>query len=234
LLPAGCERENADAPAPQPAPGVAAAPADVTQRAQPPAPPAATRSAAGPRVVFLGDSITAGLGLDAEQAFPALLAETLGREGLPVQVVNAGVSGDTTAGGLRRLDWLLRQKPDVVVVGLGGNDGLRGLELKASEENLRGIVRKSREAGADVLLLGMLIPPNYGPEYTSQFRELYPRVAKELDVPLVPFVLEGVGGNLRLNQPDGIHPTAEGHQIVAQNVLPHLRPLVTERAPAAR
>jgi acyl-CoA thioesterase I len=197
-------------------------------------PPAATRSAAGPRVVFLGDSITAGLGLDAEQAFPALLAQALGAEGLPVQVVNAGVSGDTTAGGLRRLDWLLRQKPDVVVVGLGGNDGLRGLELKASEENLRGIVRKSRGAGADVLLLGMLIPPNYGPEYTSQFRELYPRIAKELDVPLVPFVLEGVGGNPRLNQPDGIHPTAEGHRIVAANVLPHLRPLVTARAPAAR
>ena len=234
VLPGGCERENGDAPAPQPTPGVAAAPADESQQAQPPTPPAATRSADGPRVVFLGDSITAGLGLDAEQAFPALLAETLGREGLPVQVVNAGVSGDTTAGGLRRLDWLLRQKPDVVVVGLGGNDGLRGLELKASEQNLREIVRKSREAGADVLLLGMLIPPNYGPEYTSQFRELYPRIAKELDVPLVPFVLEGVGGNPGLNQPDGIHPTAEGHRIVAQNVLPHLRPLVRDRVPAVR
>ena len=232
VLPAGCERENGEAQAPEPAPGAAVAPAEAT----PPTPPAATRSAAGPRVVFLGDSITAGLGLDAEQAFPALLAETLRAEGLPVQVVNAGVSGDTTAGGLRRLDWLLRQKPDVVVVGLGGNDGLRGLELKASEQNLRDIVRKSRAAGADVLLLGMLIPPNYGPEYTSQFRDLYPRVAKELDVPLVPFVLQGVGGNPRLNQPDGIHPTAEGHRIVAQNVLPHLRPLVKaqDAAPAAR
>ena len=228
VLPAGCERENGDAAAPAPAPSSSAAPGDVAAapRVASPAPPAATRSAAGPRVVFLGDSITAGLGLDAEQAFPALLAETLGAEGLPVQVVNAGVSGDTTAGGLRRLDWLLRQKPDVVVVGLGGNDGLRGLELKASEQNLREIVRNSREAGAKVLLLGMLIPPNYGPEYTSQFRELYPRVAKETGAALVPFLLEGVGGEARLNQPDGIHPTAEGHQVIARTVVPHLRDLV--------
>jgi acyl-CoA thioesterase-1 len=187
---------------------------------------ATTQAAAAVRVVFLGDSLTAGLGVDADQAFPSLIEKALQEEGLPAQVVNGGVSGDTTAGGLRRLDWLLRQKPDVVVVGLGGNDGLRGLDPKASEENLRAIVRKSRDAGADVLLLGMLIPPNYGTDYANQFRAMYPRLAKELNVPLVPFVLEGVGGETSLNQADGIHPTAEGHRLIAANILPHLRPLV--------
>ena len=189
-----------------------------------------TGAAAAVRIVFLGDSLTAGLGVDAGEAFPALAAEALEKDGLPVQVVNGGVSGDTTAGGLRRLDWLLRQRPDVVVVGLGGNDGLRGLDLKASEENLRAIVRRSRDAGADALLLGMLIPPNYGADYTARFREVYPRLAKELAIPLVPFVLEGVGGDPRLNQPAGIHPTAEGHRVIAANVLPRLRPLVEKRA----
>lgn len=190
----------------------------------------ATRSTKSPRVVFLGDSLTAGFGVDLEQAFPAIVGETLRRNGLPVEVVNAGVSGDTTAGGLRRLDWLLRQKPDVVVVGLGGNDGLRGLDLKASEDNLRAIALKSREAGASVLLLGMLIPPNYGPEYATQFREVYPRVAKETGATLVPFLLEGVGGDPSLNQPDGIHPTAEGHEILAENVAPSLLGMVAGRA----
>jgi acyl-CoA thioesterase-1 len=209
----GCDREDAAAPA--------------TAAAQ----PAATQSFNLPRVVFLGDSLTAGMGVDADQAFPALVGEALEKENLPVHVVNAGVSGDTTAGGLRRLDWLLKQKPDVIVVGLGGNDGLRGVEPSASEQNLREIVRKSRAAGAEVLLLGMLIPPNYGPEYTRQFRDIYPRIAKDLNVPLVPFVLEGVGGEARLNQPDGIHPTAEGHQVIARNVLPHLRLLVEKRGP---
>ena len=187
---------------------------------------ATTQASTGVRIVFLGDSLTAGLGVDADEAFPALIARALQEERLPAQVVNGGVSGDTTAGGLRRLDWVLRQKPDVVVVGLGGNDGLRGLDPAASEENLRTIVRKSRDAGAEVLLLGMLIPPNYGSDYANQFRAMYPRLAKELNIPLVPFVLEGVGGEVSLNQADGIHPTAEGHRLIAANILPHLRPLV--------
>ena len=219
----GCDREDRAAPPPTAAPSATATTRPPTASA------AATRTAALPRIVFLGDSITAGLGLDVEQAFPAVVGQMLQGEGLPVHVVNAGVSGDTTAGGVRRIDWLLRQSPDVVVVGLGGNDGLRGVELRASEENLRTIVRKARQAGARVLLLGMLIPPNYGPEYATQFRDLYPRVARELDVPLVPFVLEGVGGDPRLNQPDGIHPTAEGQRIVARNLLPHLRSIVREQ-----
>jgi acyl-CoA thioesterase-1 len=184
--------------------------------------PAAAPVVAEPLVVFLGDSLTAGLGLDADQAYPLLVEKTLEKEGHPVRVINAGVSGDTTAGGLARLDWLLSQKPDVVVVGLGGNDGLRGLPLKEAEQNLREIVRRSKEAGARVLLLGMQIPPNLGPEYTKGFAEMYPRIAKEMDVPLVPFLLQGVGGIERLNQADGIHPTAEGQVKVAETVAPYV------------
>ena len=227
VLGLGCGQEENDAGQPE-APATA-------QPVPPPAPQPATipspKPSGLPRVVFLGDSLTAGLGLEVEQAFPALLDSMLEADGVPVDVINAGVSGDTTAGGLRRLDWLLKQSPDVVVVGLGGNDGLRGLDPAASEANLRGIVTKSREAGASVLLLGMLIPPNYGPEYVTRFREIYPKLSRELAVPLVPFLLEGVGGVPSLNQPDGIHPTAEGQRIVAKTVFPHLRQLLR---PAAR
>ena len=221
-LATGCEGDKPAAPAPGP---VAATPRPTPPAEQSSATPE-SRPAGTPRVVFLGDSLTAGAGLEADQAFPALVGRALVAEGLPVQAVNAGVSGDTTAGGLRRLDWVLRQKPDVVVVGLGGNDGLRGLEPRASEENLRAIVRRSREAGAAVLLLGMQMPPNYGPEYAGQFREIYPRLARELNAPLVPFMLEGVGGRPEMNLPDGIHPTADGHRRIAENVVPLLREVV--------
>ncbi|HEX3129452.1 MAG TPA: arylesterase [Thermoanaerobaculia bacterium] len=181
-----------------------------------------------PIVVFLGDSLTAGYGLEESQAYPVLVRANLEKAGHPVRVVNAGVSGDTTAGGLARLDWLLSQKPDVVVVALGGNDGLRGLPLEEAEKNLREIVRRSKEAGARVLLLGMQIPPNYGPEYANGFAEMYPRIAKEMDVPLVPFLLEGVGGIARLNQADGIHPTAEGQVKVAETVTPYLEKMLAD------
>jgi acyl-CoA thioesterase-1 len=205
-------------------PGAPDPPAASTQAAPPaaPAPAPAPVAANEPLVIFLGDSLTAGLGLGAEQAFPALVEKRLEEKGIGIRVLNAGVSGDTTAGGLARLDWLLSQKPDVVAVELGGNDGLRGLPLEEAEGNLREIVRRSKAAGARVLLLGMQIPPNYGPEYTQGFREMYPRVAKEMDVPLVPFVLEGVGGVAELNQADGIHPTAEGQEKVAETVIPYL------------
>ena len=190
---------------------------------------------AAPLVIFLGDSLTAGLGLDGDQAYPALLERRLAEQGTPVRVNNAGVSGDTTAGGLTRLDWLLRQKPDVLVVGLGGNDGLRGVDLEQTESNLREIVRRAKAAGARVLLLGMRIPPNYGPDYTGRFEAMYPKIAKELDVPLVPFLLEGVGGNADLNQADAIHPTAKGQEIVADNVEPYLREMLeTPAATVAR
>jgi acyl-CoA thioesterase-1 len=217
---AACGRQEAPAPA-APAP-VAAAPAGPT----PAAPPASAPQTAGPTIIFLGDSLTAGYGLETDQAFPALVAAALQAEGWQGKVVNAGVSGDTTAGGLQRTGWVLRQNPDILVVGLGGNDGLRGLDLAATEANLRAIVRKGKAAGAKVLLLGMQIPPNYGPAYTESFAAMFPRIAREEEVPLLPFLLEGVGGDAALNQADGIHPTIEGQKILARTVLAALRPLL--------
>jgi len=200
--------------------------------------PAAARPASAPAtsapvadlpvVAFLGDSLTAGLGLDEDEAYPAVVERELREEGTPVQVINAGVSGDTTAGGLSRLGWLLGQHPDVVVVALGGNDGLRGLPIEEADHNLREIVRRTQAAGARVLLLGLKIPPNYGPDYAGRFETMYPRIAKDLDVPLVPFMLAGVGGIQGLNQSDGLHPTAEGQEIVAKNVLPYLEEILEE------
>lgn len=183
-------------------------------------------------MVFLGDSLTAGLGLEADLAFPALVEDRLAASGRPIRVLNAGVSGDTSAGGLRRVDWILKQKPDVVVVGLGANDGLRGLPLEETEKNLRAIVERVQAAGARVLLLGMQIPPNYGPEYAGGFAAMYPRLAGELGVPLVPFLLEGVGGDPALNLPDGIHPNAEGQERVADNVVPYLVQVLAAPSPS--
>lgn len=218
----GCDAGTAEeAPVRRAAPAAAPAPA---------APATAARADEGPLVVFLGDSLTAGLGLPEDQAYPAVLDRRLDAQGTPVRVLNAGVSGDTTAGGLARLDWILKQKPDVLVVGLGGNDGLRGLDLDDTEKNLREIVRRGKASGARVLLLGMRLPPNYGPEYTEQFEEMYPKIAKDLDVPLVPFLLEGVGGVADLNQGDGIHPTAEGQERVAATVEPYLKEILEEPA----
>jgi acyl-CoA thioesterase-1 len=201
-----------------------------TPSAPAPATEPAGESAAAdaPLVVFLGDSLTAGYGLAEEQAFPSLVENALADRGVPIRIVNAGVSGDTTAGGVSRLDWLLRQAPDVIVVELGANDGLRGLPLEMSERNLREIVTRSLDAGAQVLLVGMKIPPNYGPVYTSGFEKIFPRLADELDVPLMPFLLEGVAADPKLNLPDGIHPNAEGQRLVAVNFLPFLEPLVRD------
>ncbi|HEY8019659.1 MAG TPA: arylesterase [Thermoanaerobaculia bacterium] len=192
-----------------------------------PAESPAAVGASGPLVAFLGDSLTAGLGLDEGQAYPALVGERLARSGEPIRVLNAGVSGDTTAGGLRRLPWLLSQHPAAIVVELGANDGLRGTPIEEIEGSLRQIVRRAQAAGARVLIVGMRIPPNYGPDYTGRFAAIYPRLARELDVPLVPFLLEGVGGDPALNQADGIHPTARGQELVADNVVPYLRRLLT-------
>lgn len=186
-------------------------------------------AAPGPLVVFLGDSLTAGYGLTEEEAFPARLAAALREGGHPVRVVNAGVSGDTSAGGLRRLPWLLTQHPDVMVVALGANDGLRGLPVSLTEKNLREIVAQAKEKGVRVLLLGLRLPPNLGADYVHAFEAVYPRVARETGAPLVPFFLEGVGGVAALNQEDGIHPTAEGQRRIAATVLPYLEPLVEER-----
>ena len=207
--------------------GGSGVPAESAQEA-PDAPPAATRSAgpsgqmssAVPTVVFLGDSLTAGYGLDEDLAFPNLLDRMLRERGWSLRVVNAGASGDTTAGGERRLDWLLRQEPAVLVLALGANDGLRGLPLEESEQSLRRIIERSQAAGAQVILAGMKIPPNYGPDYARSFEAMYPALADEFKVPLIDFLLAGVAGDPELNQADGIHPNAEGQRRVAENVLP--------------
>jgi len=177
-------------------------------------------------IVVLGDSLAAGFGLTPDEAFPAVLEQKLRREGYSYRVVNAGVSGDTTAAGLRRVDWVLRSQPAVAIVALGANDGLRGQSVTTMRENLVEIVRRLRAAGATVLLTGMRVPSNYGPDYTRAFAAVFPAVARATGAPLAPFLLDGVAGDARLNQPDGIHPTAEGQRIIADRLWPYLEPLL--------
>jgi acyl-CoA thioesterase-1 len=179
-----------------------------------------------PLVAFLGDSIAAGYQLSAAEAFPAVLQRELARDGRPFRLVNAGVSGDTSAGGLQRVDWVLRQEPDVLVIELGGNDGLRGQSPAALEDNLRGIVARARAAGAQVLLLGLQLPPSLGPAYVREFEAVYPRLAEELDLAFVPQFMLGVGGVSELNLGDGLHPTAEGQRRIAERVAPALGSLI--------
>ena len=173
-------------------------------------------------VVALGDSLTAGLGVAAEEAWPALVDARLRREGYPYRVVNAGVSGDTTAGGLRRVDWVLRSRPEVAVVALGANDGLRGLGTEAMEANLLAIVDRLRAGGARVLVVGMEVPPNYGSAYARAFRGVFVDVARRTGAALMPFLLDGVAADPRLNLADGIHPNAAGHRAIAERIWPHL------------
>lgn len=177
-------------------------------------------------ILFFGNSLTAGYGLESSQAFPALVGQKMDSAGYDYQVINAGLSGETSAGGRNRIGWVLRQPVDVFVLELGANDGLRGLSLDATKQNLQGIIDSVRAKSPQtrIVLAGMEIPPNMGPEYTKQFREMYKDLAKENDLALIPFLLEGVGGVARLNQEDGIHPTAEGHRIVADNVWKVLEP----------
>lgn len=198
------------------------------------APGPASGAATRPAVVFLGDSLAAGYGVDPAEAFPALIQQRIDGAGLNFEVVNAGVSGDTTAGGLRRLSWLLRRPMNVLVVELGGNDGLRGLPPSATRSNLVSIIRTARERapGVEVVLAGMQMPPNLGPDYAREFRDVFPSVAKEQGAALIPHLLEGVGGNPDLNQPDLIHPTAAGHRKVAELVWEVLRPILEKRGPS--
>jgi acyl-CoA thioesterase-1 len=179
-------------------------------------------------IVALGDSLTAGYGVAADEAYPALLEARMRREGFDYRVVNAGVSGDTSAGGLRRLDWALKLKPDVLIVALGANDGLRGQPPEALRANLTRIVVRAGAAGTRVLLAGMRVPPNYSEEYARAFAAVYPAVARATGVPLAPFLLTGVAGNPRLNQADGIHPTAAGQRVIAERLWPYLRPLLAK------
>jgi acyl-CoA thioesterase-1 len=186
-----------------------------------------------PRVVVLGDSLTAGLGLPAQQAYPALLQERLESDGLNYMVVNAGVSGDTSAGGLSRLDWALDGDVRVLIVALGGNDGLRGLPPEQLQRNLAQIVERAQARNIKVILAGMEAPPNYGRDYIVAFHKVYPALAEEYHVTLVPFLLQGVAGNETLNQPDGIHPTAAGARIVADNVWSALKPILEGKSEGA-
>ena len=183
-----------------------------------------------PLVAFLGDSIAAGLHLSADEAFPAVLQRELAGEGLPFRLINAGVSGDTTAGGLRRIDWLLSREPALVVIELGGNDGLRGQDVAEVEKNLRGIVRKAQDSGAKLLLLGVRLPPNLGADYVRRFEQIYENIAVDGDLPLVRAFMSGVGGVPEMNLEDGLHPTTEGHRRIARNVLPVLREILNELA----
>jgi len=188
----------------------------------------ASPAAAADRVIVaFGDSLTAGLGVTPEESYPARLQAKLRAEGYPYRVVNAGSSGDTTAGGLRRVDWALKNKPDIVIVALGANDALRAQNLASVRQNLDAIVARFQKAGARVLLVGMEVPPNYGAQYAADFRKIYVDVAQKRGVAFMPFLLDGVGGKPSLNQADGIHPTAEGYGIVADHLWPYLQPLLT-------
>lgn len=174
-------------------------------------------------ILFLGDSLTAGYGVEPEEAFPALLVPLLAAEGYEdVKLINAGISGSTTAGALSRLKWYRRARPDILFLALGANDGLRGLSLSAMQDHLDTTIETALEWGVTVILAGMEIPPNYGPDYTRQFRSVFHDLAEKHALPLMPFLLEDIAGIARYNQVDGIHPTARGYEIVAANVLPYI------------
>jgi len=206
LLLAACGAE--DEPNPEPRAGALSVPPDA------------------PLVVFFGDSITAGIHLAEGDAYPALVQRRLYEQGVPFRVINAGNSGETSAGGLRRIDWLLKQKPDVVVVELGGNDGLRGLPVEGVRRNLEAILDKIGEAGAGALLLGMRIPTSYGPQYTEAFASVYDELAKKRGLAYVPFFMEEIAGKNEYFLEDLLHPNEEGHEILARKVAPALKSIL--------
>ncbi len=215
LLPLACgDGQGGKSPSPNPAPEAAS--------------PAPSKAAAGATILFFGNSLTAGLGVEPEQAFPGLIGKRLDSLGYPYRAVNAGLSGETTASGVNRLEWVLRQPVDIFVLELGANDGLRGIPLSETRKNLRTLVEQVRKANPEVqiILTGMQLPPNMGPEYTAEFRQIFTDLAASHQLELVPFLLEGVGGVPELNQADGIHPTPEGHKILAENVWKVLQPLL--------
>jgi acyl-CoA thioesterase-1 len=207
----GCGRSDEPAP-----PGAAALPA------------AAPADSATPTVVFLGTSLTAGLGIDPGLAYPALVQAKIDSSGLRYRVVNAGVSGETSAGALRRIDWLLRDRPAVLVIETGANDALRGQNPDSVRANIQAIIDRARTLAPPprIVLVGMEALPNYGPLYARRFRRIYPDLANRNDLPLVPFLLDGVAGVDSLNQPDGLHPTAAGQRVVAKNIWKTLAPVL--------
>ena len=210
---AGCQPEPATLPSPS---------SDTQEATAVPDEPLAT-------VIFLGDSITAGYGLEPdEKAYPAVLQDRADSLEWPVRMVNAGLSGETSAGGLRRAGWILKQPVDIMVIELGGNDGLRGLPVGALRENLQGIIDQTRDAhpAAQIILAGMHVPPNMGPDYARDFHAVFAELAASNSTGLIPFILDRVGGIAELNQPDGIHPTAAGQRLVAETVWETLQPVL--------
>jgi acyl-CoA thioesterase-1 len=183
-----------------------------------------------PVILAFGDSLTAGFGLPEEESYPSLLQEILQREGYPHKVVNAGVSGDTTAGGVRRINWLMKHEPKIVILALGANDGLRGLPLGEMEANLEKIIQLCQEKGARVLLAGMKVLPNYGEDYQKEFEAVFSRLQEKYKLVYLPFLLEGVAGVREYTRPDGIHPQADGYKLVAKLVWQHLQPMLEEKS----
>ncbi|REL38016.1 arylesterase [Rhodohalobacter sp. SW132] len=181
-------------------------------------------------ILFFGDSITAGYGLDEEQAYPALIQEKIDSLGLEVRVINAGLSGETTAGGVRRVEWILQQEIDIFFLGLGGNDGLRGIDPANTKSNLQQIIEKvkQKDENIEIILAGMEAPPNLGDDYTTRFRNVFSELADENNLIFMPFLLDDVAGERELNQPDGIHPTAEGQQIIADHIWEIIKPLLVD------
>lgn len=179
-----------------------------------------------PTIVAFGDSLTAGLGVPPEEAYPAQLQRQLDAAGYRYRVINAGVSGDTTAGGVRRIDWVLGSRPRIVILELGANDGLRGIDLNQTRSNIEQIITRLQAAGVTVVLAGMKLPPNYGADYTTRFAALYPDLARRYRLVSMPFFLEGVAAKTALNQADGIHPTTEGYRVIVNHLMPILEPLL--------
>ncbi len=189
-----------------------------------------------PVVMVFGDSIAAGYGLDLDDAFPAQMQRIADEEGVEVEIINSGLSGETSSGGLRRVDWVLQQHVDIFVLELGGNDGLRGIDPEVTKNSLQQIMDKVRETypNVQIILAGMEAPPNMGDSYTSQFRTVFSDLAKSNDVIFMPFILEDVAGEPDLNLPDGIHPTEEGHEIIAKNLWPYVLEALERVAVTAR
>lgn len=187
-----------------------------------------TKNESMPKIVAFGDSLTAGFGVAPDESYPAQLAKRLRKNGFHYEVINAGVSGETSAGGVRRVEWILKSQPTVVILELGVNDGLRGLPLQQTYTNLHTIIERLKGEGVMVILAGMRIPVNYGEDYTGEFFKMYERLAQEFSLPLIPFLLEGVAAQPGLNQMDGVHPTAEGYTLVAQNVWRILEPILKQ------
>lgn len=179
-------------------------------------------------ILFFGDSITAGLGVDKSQAFPALIQNKIDSLGMRYEVINGGLSGETSAGGLRRIDWVLQRKIDIMVLELGGNDGLRGIDLTDTKNNLQQIIDKVKAKYPDayIILAGMQVPPNLGQDYTSEFQNIYPELAEENNLPLIPMILDKIGGSDELMQSDGLHPTPAGHQVIAEIIWETLGPII--------